>query len=170
MPVCVGLALYGVSCTPAQRFTRKSKGLANAVLVMYWPQDTKQVEWMLLATDGDGLEGETLRTVEVKPRLRWLGYEMARYASSGRTAWTWRRQRQEMAELHTLLEAQAAQRHYAALGETLERIARQPGFHGVRTQSWNLFLEARRRGYPGELPRLFFVQKVCHGERLALST
>ncbi|MFM0029723.1 hypothetical protein PQR70_26145 [Paraburkholderia madseniana] len=161
-------ALYGVGCTPAQRITRKSKGLANSVLVMYWPQDAEQAEWLLLATDGNGLEGETLRAVDAKPRLSWLGYEMVRYASQGRTAWTWRRHLREMAELHALLTAQAAQRHYAALGETLERIARQPGFHGVRAQSWTLFQEARRRGYSGAFPHLFYLEKVSHGERLSL--
>lgn len=159
-------ALYGIGCTPAQRITRKSKGLANVVLAMYWSQDAEQVEWLLLATDGNGLEGEDLRTVEGKPRLSWLGYELVRHVAQGRTAWTWRRPRQEMTDLHALLASQASQRHYAALAETLERIARQPGFHGVRTQSWALFQAARGRGYAGPLPQLFYLQKVSHGERL----
>jgi hypothetical protein len=163
-------ALYGVGCTPAQRLTRKSKGMANVVLVMYWPETAEYVEWLLLATDGSGLNGEVLHMVDESPRLTWLAYELVRHPARGRAAWTWRRTKQEMTELHALVAFQASQRHYAALASTLERISRQPGFHGVRTQSWNLFLEARRRGYPGELPRLFFVQKVCHGERLALST
>ena len=30
-------ALYGIGCSPAQRLTRKKQGLANALLVMYWP-------------------------------------------------------------------------------------------------------------------------------------
>lgn len=162
-------ALYGIGCTPAQRITRKGKGLANAVLAMYWPQDAEQVEWLLLATNGIGLDGETLRLVEEAPRLNWLGYELVRHPSQGRTAWTWRRPKQEMAELHALLAFQAGQRHYAALAETLERIARQPGFHGVRAQSWALFLEARRRGYDGPLPHLFYLQKVNHGDRLTLA-
>lgn len=37
--------------------------------------------------------------------------------------------------------------HYAALTEMLERIARQPGFHGVRAQSWGLFEARRAHGY-----------------------
>lgn len=162
-------ALYGIGCTPAQRITRKGKGLANAVLVMYWPQDAEQVEWLLLATNGNGLEGELLRLVEEAPRLHWLGYEMVRHPSHGRTVWTWRRPKLEMAELHALLAFQASQRHYAALAETLERIARQPGFHGVRTQSWSLFQEACRRGYAGPLPHLFYLQKISHGDQLTLA-
>jgi len=163
-------SLHGIGCTPAQRLTRKSKALANAVLVMYWPQDAELVHWLLLATDGSGLGGEVLRIVADMPRLTWLGYELVRHPTRGRPAWTWRRTRDEMTELHALIAFQASQRHYAALTETLVRIARQPGFHGVRAQSWTLFEEARRRGYPGELPQLFFTQKVCHGERLPLST
>ncbi|WP_233625746.1 hypothetical protein [Burkholderia multivorans] len=160
---------YGIGCTPAQRLTRKSKGVANAILAMYWPEMADGVEWLLLATDGSGLDGEALRVVDDSPRLTWLGYELVRHPARGRAAWTWRRPKQDMADLHALVAFQASQRHHAALAETLQRISRQPGFHGVRAQSWSLLQEARRRGYPGELPRLFFVQKVCHGERLTLS-
>lgn len=163
-------ALYGIGCTPAQRITRKSKGLANVVLVMYWPQGADKVDWLLLATDGEGLEGETLRAVDERPRVNWLGYELVRHASLGRTVWTWRRPKTEMADLHALVVDQTHRRHYTALTETLERIARQPGFHGVRAQSWTLLEVARAHGYMGPLPHLFFLQKVSHGERLVLST
>ncbi|MCO4879918.1 hypothetical protein VOI32_18595 [Paraburkholderia caribensis] len=162
-------SLYGIGCTPAQRLIRKAKGFANAVLVMYWPNDAESVLWLLLATDGNGMESESLRTVEERPRLSWLGYELVRHSAHGRTAWTWRRPRQEMAELHALLVFQAGNRHHTALTETLERIARQPGFHGVRTQSWTLLQEARRRGYDGPLPQLIYLQKIAHGERLVLT-
>jgi len=33
---------YGIGCSPAQRLTRKQKGLANALLVMYWPDYEQQ--------------------------------------------------------------------------------------------------------------------------------
>ena len=108
-------------------------------------------------------------TVEEKPRLSWLGYEIVRHAAQGRTVWTWRRPWQEMADLHALLAFQAGKRHDTALAETLERVARQPGFHGVRTQSRTLFQDARQRGYAGPLPQLFYVQKTSHGERLLLA-
>lgn len=163
-------ALYGIGCTPAQRIIRKGKGLANAVLVLYWPEGAQKVEWLMLATDGIGLEQETLRQVGEKPRLTWLGYELVRYPSRGRTVWTWRRTKQEMAELHALLVSQASQRHYAAVAATLDRIARQPGFHGVRNQSWELCQGVRRRGYPGQLPQLLYLQKVSHGARLMLQS
>ncbi|WP_230968767.1 hypothetical protein [Burkholderia pseudomallei] len=162
-------ARYGIGCTPAQRLTRKSKGVANAALVMYWPEMADRVEWLLLATDGSGLDGEALRMVDDSPRLTWLGYELVRHPSRGRAVWTWRRTKEEMAELHALVAFQARQRHCAALADTLERIGRQPGFHGVRVQSWALFQEACRRGYAGPLPQLFFVQKFCHGDRLTLA-
>lgn len=163
-------ALYGVGCTPAQRVTRKAKGVANTVLVLYYPEGAETVEWLLLATNGTGLEREAWRLVTDKPRLTWLGYELARHTSRGRAVWTWRRTRQEMAELHALLALQTNLRHYAAVSDTLERIARQPGFHGVRAQSWTLGQEARQRGYPGPLPKLFYLQKVSHGEPLVLTS
>lgn len=162
-------ALYGIGCTPAQRLTRKQKQLASVLLVMYVPAEAGDVHWLLLATDGDGLETEHLCSVKEKPRLRWLGYELGRQLKQTGITWTWRRPREDMADLYALIASQANLKHYAALGETLERIARQPGFHGVRTQSWSLLQEARRRGFEGELPYLFFVQKVSHGDRLELS-
>jgi len=162
-------ALYGVGCTPAQRLARKGKGLANSVLVMYWPHDAECVEWMLLAADGDGLENETLHTVAEKPRMRWLGYELVRHAARGRAIWTWRRPKEEMADHYVLLASLASQRHYAALRGMLERLARQPGFHGVREQTRQIYLEARKRGYSDDFPPLFYVQKISHGERLMLS-
>ncbi|WP_258193326.1 hypothetical protein [Paraburkholderia sp. BL25I1N1] len=162
-------ARYGIGCTPSQRLTRKSKGIANAVFVMYWPEMTDSVEWLLLATDGNGLDGEALRLVSDSPRLTWLGYELVRHPARARAVWTWRRTKEEMTNLHALVALQAGQRRYAALSETLIRIARQPGFHGIRAQSWSLFQEARRRGYDNDLPYLYHVQKLNHGERLTLS-
>lgn len=75
-----------------------------------------------------------------------------------------------MAELYALLTSQAQQRRYAALADTLERTAWPSGFHGVRTQSWALCQEACRLGYPGELPHLYYLPKVDHGERLILAS
>lgn len=159
---------YGIGCAPAERLVRKEKGTANALLALYWPDDAEDVEWMLLATPGNGLESENLRLVERTPRLTWLGYELVRHSANGRAAWTWRRPREEMTELHALLAYQSKRNQQKAMEDTLERIARQPGFSGVRTQSWSLCEEARRLGYNGPLPHLFFLQKVSHGERMVL--
>lgn len=189
---------YGIGCTPAERITRKAKGLANALLVLYWPDDTAagmklkpladmvagssfkvpvsslqvttKVSWLLLATEGAGPvhEMEKLRSVEEKPRLNWLGYELVRHTARGKTAWTWRRTKGEMENLHRLLGEQLGRRHYSAVADTLERVARQPGFAGVRAQSWQLCEFARQRGYEGPLPHLFYVQKVSHGERVVV--
>lgn len=161
--------LYGIGCTPAQRIVRKRKDVANAVLVLHWPENASQVQWLLLATVGAGLESESMQLVTDKPRLHWLGYELVRHSTRGRAAWTWRRPSEEMAELHALLAEQLNSRHHGAVRDTLERIARQPGFHGVRSQSWLLCKEARRRGYAGPLPFLYHVQKVSHGDPLLLS-
>lgn len=43
--------------------------------------------------------------------------------------------------------------------QRLQRIANQPGFHGMRAQSAALCTFATFRGYKGPLPPLFFVQK-----------
>lgn len=187
---------YGIGCTPAERLTRKSKGLANALLALFWPDDEQsglklrmipdsaiaspfevpvssslamvKVNWLLLATDGSGPvhEMEMLRSVLEKPRLSWLGYELIRHPVSGKTVWTWRRSKDEMEMLYRLLNPQLGRYHFNAVSETLERIARQPGFAGVRAQSWKLCEYARQHGFDGPLPHLFYVQKVNHGERV----
>ncbi|ALX10293.1 hypothetical protein P350_01370 [Burkholderia cepacia JBK9] len=159
---------YGVGCTPAQRVTKRKHGLANALLVLYWPDGCQQVEWLMLVTDGQGMDGEKLRDITDIPRLAWLGYELVRRPERGRTAWTWRRPGSEMAEHYALIAEFSNKRHANSLAALLQRLANQPGFHGVREQSKRLFEEARRRGHAGDLPNLFYVQKVSHGERLHL--
>lgn len=161
--------LYGIGASPAQRRTRKSKGQANALLVMYWPEAAEQVEWVLLATVGSGLEQERLKEV-TQARLTWLGYELVRHPQRGRASWTWRRPKQEMRDLYALLSDQLRRHHFGPVADTLTRVARQPGFHGVREQSWQLLQFALQNGYPGELPFLFYLQKVSHGDRLVLAT
>lgn len=162
---------YGIACSPAQRLTRKNHGHANCLLVMFWPEDAEQVQWLLLATPGSGLEAEerNIREVTEARRLVWLGYELVRRPEHGRNAWTWRRPKAEMAELHALLSAQLSRKHHSAVADTLARLARQPGFHGVREQSWRLCQHARNHGYPGDLPFLAYMQKISHGEPLLLS-
>nr|MDW3662012.1 hypothetical protein [Paraburkholderia terrae] len=159
---------YGIGCTPAQRVTKRKRGLANVLLVMYWPEGCQQVEWLMLSTDGDGMDGERLLGIADKPRLLWLGYELVRRPERGRTAWTWRRPSSEMAEHHALIAEHSNKRNVNSLGGLLQTIANQPGFHGVREQSKRLFEQARRHGHAGDLPHLFFVQKVPHGKRLRL--
>lgn len=161
--------LYAIGATPAQRLNRKRDGVGNALLVIYWPPDAPTVHWLMLVTAGSGFEREQLQLVTDKPRLNWLGYELVRYATRGGTRWTWRRPKSEMAEHYLMLQNVAGRRSEQGMSEFLERLARQPGFHGVREQTRALCLSARRLGYTGELPVLYYTQKVSHGERFVLT-
>jgi len=71
-----------------------------------------------------------------------------------------------MAGWFALLQAQLRRRRFDEVTVSLQRIASQPGFAGVREQSWRLCQFARQHGYQGQLPYLFFLQKVSHGERV----
>lgn len=159
---------YGIGCTPAQRITRKRKDLANTALILYWPANSEVVTWVLLATDGNGLDDETWISVTDRRRLTFLGYELVRRSNRGKVTWTWKRPRQFMASLYTELSDLLRRRHHSAVAELLERLARQPGFHGIRKQSTELFQQARKKGYVGTVPKLYYLRKVSHGERLAL--
>lgn len=159
---------HTVGATPAQRITRKSKSRANALLVMYWPEGAPVVQWLMLFTAGELDAHEELQEVTAKRRLVWLGYELVRHPTRGATSWTWRRPKSEMAEHYAMLDDALKKHHYGVVADHLARIANQPGFHGVREQSWSLCQHARKHGYPGDLPHLYYVQKVPHGDRLAL--
>jgi len=162
-----------VHFSPAQRHTRKKNGLANALLTVYLPSsktdaiaDTAQ--WILLFTQGELHTPEMLRDVTKKPRLEWLGYELFRHTFRGRTSWTWRRTKEEMQYLLDLLTTQCRSQQWSAVALTLKRVASQPGFHGVREQSYRLCQEAQRRGYDGSTPHLYFMRKIKHGEPIVV--
>lgn len=160
---------YAICATPAQRVTRKQKGLANALLVMYEPLGATTVHWLMLFTQGTLQSHENLQSVTDRKRLVWQDYELVRLAGAGQTRWTWRRTKAEMAEAYCELDRYLYKGQHEAVLALLERQAKQPGFHGVREQSWEMQQHARSRGYQGKLPHLFFVQKVSHGERLEIS-
>ena len=46
---------HGIGCTPTQRMARKSRGMANAILVTYSAtgEATTQVHWLMLFTAGE---------------------------------------------------------------------------------------------------------------------
>jgi hypothetical protein len=159
---------YGIGCTPAQRITRKRDGKANACLVMYWPENAQTVEWLLVATQGIGLESEAMHRVDVKPRLVWLGYELVRYTTRQKASWTWKRTAEQMRDWYNLLTSQLNPKQMYKVPSTLAVIANQPGFHGLREQSWALCQFARQHGFTDELPHLYFQQKCSHGDRLVL--
>lgn len=159
---------YGIACTPAQRLTRKGKGFANCVLVMYWPEGAEWVEWVLLATEGAGVETEAWRPLDTRPRLQYLGYELVRHNEARGIRWTWRRPKEAMAEAHAVIQDLANRKQWESLGAYLQALAHQPGFHGIRAQTWQLCQSAKAKGYPGETPLLFYVQKTAHGDPLNL--
>ena len=126
--------------------------------------------WLLLATKGEGAihEQEKLRIVTDKPYLAFLGYELIRHQTRGKLSWTFRRRKPEMADWYALLASQLNRRQWSAVEKTLTLVSRQPGFAGVRQQSFELCQFARSRGYPGELPKLFFIEKIGQGDALVL--
>lgn len=160
---------HHIGATPAQRITRKKHRKANAILVVYWPESAAEVHWLILFTVGELDAHEQLREVTDKRRLAWLGYELVRHPTRGATSWTWRRPKSEMEEHYVMLDDALKKHHHGVVADHLARLANQPGFHGVRAQSWTLFQHARKHGYHGELPHLYYVQKVPHGDRMQLN-
>ena len=160
--------IHKIGISPAARIVRKKSGKANALLCIFWPEDAKMVEWCLLFTLGELNAPEQLKDVGGKSRLQWLGYELIRHSSRGKACWTWRRPKGEMAEHYAFLAEKMNRRHQGEVKDALQRIANQPGFAGVREQSWALCQFAFSKGYSEPLPHIFFLQKVSHGERFIL--
>jgi hypothetical protein len=164
-------ARYGIAHTKGQRVVNKRAGRANTLFAAYAPPDEYRVEnerlpWMLLATPGEGVEAE--RWQDVADRPVWLDYQLCRHNDAGEVRWTWRRTSTEMTNLYAELGEDLARRRHDQVARRLQRIANQPGFHGVRAQAAALFAFATSRGYEGPRPPLFFVQKVVHGKPLLI--
>jgi hypothetical protein len=165
-------AHYGIAHTKGQRVMNKRAGRANTLFAAYAPPDEYRVEnerlpWILLATHGEGVEAE--RWQDVIDRPVWLDYQLCRHNDAGQVRWTWRRTSAEMTQLYAELGEDLARQRHGQVAWTLQRIANQPGFHGVRAQSMALFAFATSRGYEGPPPTLFFVQKVSHGKALLIA-
>lgn len=164
-------AKYGIAHTKGQRVINRRAGRANTMFAAYSPPEEylavgERLPWILLATQGEGVEEEMW--VDVIDRPVWLDYELSRHNDAGEVRWTWRRTKSEMTQLYAELGEDVARRRFDEVAKTLERIANQPGFHGVRSQSQALIEYARRRGYKGPVPHLFYVQKVPNGTPLLL--
>jgi hypothetical protein len=128
-------ALYGIAHTKGQRVVNKRAGRANTLFVAYAPPDEYRLEnerlpWVLLATHGEGVESE--RWCEVVDRPVWLDYQLCRHNDAGEVRWTWRRTSPEMTQLYAELGEDLARQRHNEVARTLQRIANQPGFHGVR--------------------------------------
>lgn len=165
-------ARYGIAHTKGQRVVNKRAGRANTLFAAYAPPDEYRVEnerlsWMLLATPGEGVETE--RRQDVIDRPVWLDYQLCRHNDAGAVRWTWRRTSEEMTNLYAELGEDLARRRHDQVARTLQRIANQPGFHGVRMQSMALYAFATARGHKGLKPPLFFLQKVIHGKPLLIT-
>lgn len=164
-------AVYGIANRKGQRVISRREGRANTMFAAYNPPAEylvagERLPWILLATEGDGVESENWTPVVHHPV--WMDYELCRHNDAGEVRWTWRRTKTEMTQLYAELSDDLARRRFAEVGRTLERVAHQPGFHGVRVQSKVLIAYARARGYDGPVPHLFYVQKGSHGVPLVL--
>jgi hypothetical protein len=163
---------YGIGHVKGQRIINRRAGRANALFAAYSPPDMylavdERLPWCLLSTAGDGMDGESWTDVIDRPI--WLDYELCRHNDAGKVRWTWRRTKAEMEKLYAELGEDVAHRRFDDVAQTLQKVARQPGFHGVRVQSRALIEYARQRGFRGPFPHLYYVQMVSHGTPLLLT-
>lgn len=134
-------ALYGIGITRNQRAYRKTRGLANARLLLYPHADEAPAfRWWLQATPGSGEihEREHLKDAALPgERLCWGDrFELVHLPRPGASArWTWRMTRTEYQAWHERIRIAVRQRD----GDDLVRqliwsLFRVPGFGGLRDQ------------------------------------
>jgi len=164
---------HNIHASAVQRFLSKKQDKANAFLTVYLPSCNEDaaavivpdtVSWLLLFTEGELNAPETLSSVTVKPHLSWLGYELVRHAFQGKTRWTWRRSKADMEGLFGRLGELCNRRQWREVERFLQNAANQPGFHGVREQTYRLCQTAKLRGYDGLIPHLYHMRKIKHGK------
>jgi len=168
---------HSIHASPEQRFNRKKKGKANALLTVYLPVHNTDadamtisdaVPWLLQFTSGELDSHENLLDVTDKPCLQWLGYELVRHAFRGKTSWTWRRSKEKIEGLFGMLAELCHRQQWREVERFLQRAASQPGFHGIREQTYQLCQIAQRRGYNDPIPHLYYMRKIKHGEPVVL--
>ena len=95
-------AAYRIADTKGRRVINRREGRANTMFAAY------------------------------SPPCEYLQPGERRHNDAGEVRWTWRRTKAEMTQLYAELSDDLARRRFNEVQRTLERIARRPGFHGVR--------------------------------------
>lgn len=141
--------LYGTTATVPQRYHRKKIGEAGARFFAYPVPNEPRFFWWLLLTDGASLARDRERLLPVTDKrqpLMWgEEYEAVRLPGPDTaSAWTWRMTTQRVASWRAEISAAVRQRRdNRALDQVMNRLARLPGFKGVRAQVKDLYSFAK---------------------------
>ena len=168
---------YEVYKNDRARSYRKSKGVANAVLLMYKSMpDAGKLNWIMLVSKGEHLATtlETLLDANGKDsRIRVGEYELVQLSiatkAGGGVRWTWRLTNEEyeqwVAHIRNTVRAHNPEKNFQRLSG---QIYAMPGFNGIRKQVGKLVgifkAEVKRKmqdGYTLVLPeKLHYVRRI----------
>lgn len=141
---------YGLNLNANQRDYRKSKGLANAQLLVYPINGTDKFMWWLLATDGDGpvKELEALKDTRKKnERLHWLDeLEVVKRTRKGhnKPMFTWRMTERQLEGFTVRIKKAAASQNEQHIEAVLKSLYFTPGFGKARSQVGMLVAYAKK--------------------------
>jgi hypothetical protein len=85
----------------------------------------ERLPWILLATEGDGVESE--RWTPVADHPVWMDYELCRHNDAGEVRWTWRRTKAEMTQLYAELGEDLARKRYGKVKRRHPRLLKVGG-------------------------------------------
>lgn len=133
-------ALYGIDCNENQRSYRRTKGIANAKLLLYPVKDSRTFLWWLLVTDGigDAHKKEQLSKVtDAQKRLKWNDeYELVQMTREGKKepVITWRITKKYITAWHFRIKKSVRKKSTEDLRQTIWSLQRVPAFSEVRNQ------------------------------------
>ena len=167
--------LYLTNLSPDQRYRRKKRGLGNAHLILWQPDDSAPVlVWILMVSPGDHsahkLEPLLRDLNDRRSRLRiGLDYELVRHNRPGtaRPSYSWQicdeRLDRWRSEFRDAIR-RAAFREIAQLWHSLHRI---PGFARARAQAKDVarfaiaeWQRSRSGAFPARATRLGYIRRV----------
>lgn len=136
---------YDTERTAQQRWRAKKKGQANTYWIAYPFQDA--LEWLLLASEGEGLvhERESLKNAKNdKQRLYVTGYELVKLPNKNDKArWTYRMTKETLEFWRCRFRTAIQHRQDSDLRQALYSLRRVPVFRGVRQQAYAIEKAAR---------------------------
>lgn len=150
---------YAIDRSAQQRWRCKKRGLANASLVSWFDSENDRVLWWLLVTPGSGLVEDLEKLAETgnkRSRITLTGYELVKAPRRGKeAAWTWRMTKATEEAWRERVRTVFRHGTEDQCRQALYSLSRVPGFHGARSQAWELIQQTRadwKRSQPDEWP------------------
>jgi hypothetical protein len=114
----------------------RKRGEHSARLLFWLPEESEQVNWILLYCPGQVIDTTEKWRNALSDRIHLTGYELVRLTKScaDHPVWTWRYTRTRYEELREAVVQAIRRRRDDELRQLIHTLWRSPGFAGIRAQ------------------------------------